>query len=105
MLTRDSIKEFELAERSKALVDLAVSRDTRWAIDPIETFVARSGHARLVPMAKAAVDAHTTADEGVALQPLTAAFVASVDRHSILGQMDGAQRVPLGLVAGYKRGP
>ena len=62
------------------------------------------GHARLVPIAKAAVDAHTTADEGVALQPLTAAFVASVDRQSILGQLDGAQRVPLGVVGRLQTG-
>lgn len=54
---------------------------------------------RYVSHAKAAVDALTTADEGAALMPLSSAFVGAVKRDTIVDRLDGAQRVPLGVVA------
>jgi hypothetical protein len=44
------------------------------------------------------------ADEGVALQALDTAFVAAVDRASILDRLDDVQRVPLGVVTRLQTG-
>ena len=90
----DVTKGFEREQRAQALMALAVSRDSRWSIDPLETFC-HKGYARYASYAKAAIDAVTAEDAAAGLAPLNAAFVESVNRTSILGKL-GALEIPLG---------
>ena len=88
----DVTKNFEREQRAQALMALAVSRDSRWSIDPLETFC-HKGFARYASYAKAAIDAVTAEDAAAGLAPLNAAFIESVNRTSILGQL-GALEIP-----------
>jgi hypothetical protein len=89
----DVTQGFEREQRAQALMALAVSRDSHWSADPLESFCHR-GFARYASYAKAAIDAVTAEDAAAGLAPLNAAFIESVNRTSILGQL-GALEIPL----------
>ena len=92
-------------QRAQALTTWAMCRDS-WMTDQNDRVgeFTRRGFGRYREYVKAAVDAHTAADEGVALQPLRAAFVDAVDREALSGRLEGAHRVPLGVVSRLQTG-
>ena len=105
LFTRDLVQTKELSDRATALVAWAVCRDSRNTNDPLGALDAR-GWARFHTHTKAAVAAMTTADEGVALLPLTTAFLGQVDAASFLGRLldGGAVQIPLASVARLQLG-
>jgi hypothetical protein len=86
----DSVQTKELSDRATARFALAVSADTFIAENTLDELRAR-GFARYTKDAGVIL----STDTGVAEAGLNAAFLAAADRESILGQLDGAIRMPL----------
>jgi hypothetical protein len=94
-LTRDK----EQAMRASALVAWALANDSHLhdITDPARTFQQKGWGRYLAGLQHKADDVVTTDETGVL--PLASAFLGLVDRESLLGQLDGAVRIPLTAAA------
>jgi hypothetical protein len=90
----DLVQQHEAAERSKAFLGLAVAKGL--ARSPGEIYPIAASLGIRASAIKSAVDTLGAADGPGALRPLASAFLAQVDRVSVLGRLPG-RRVPTAI--------